>query len=73
MALAPKRWQDSASETVQVVLPNDSNPLGYILGGTVMQGYFFGRPMTPDMALAHALRSDAQWAGSKNQHFGAAS
>lgn len=43
------------------------------LGGTVMQGYFFGRPMTPDMALAHALRSDAQWAGSKNQHFGAAS
>jgi acyl-CoA hydrolase len=36
MALARKRWQDSASETVQVVLPNDSNPLGYILGGTVM-------------------------------------
>jgi acyl-CoA hydrolase len=34
--LAPKRWQDSASETVQVVLPNDSNPLGFILGGTVM-------------------------------------
>ena len=31
-----KRWQDSASETAQVVLPNDSNPLGYILGGTVM-------------------------------------
>src|SRR5919106_3146276 len=36
MALQPKRWQDSATETVQVVLPNDSNPLGYILGGTVM-------------------------------------
>jgi acyl-CoA hydrolase len=36
MARAPKRWQDSATETVQVVLPNDSNPLGYILGGTVM-------------------------------------
>ena len=33
---AAKRWQDSASETSQVVLPNDSNPLGYILGGTVM-------------------------------------
>ncbi|MEW6320558.1 MAG: acyl-CoA thioesterase [Acidobacteriota bacterium] len=32
----PRRWQDSATETVQVVLPNDSNPLGYILGGTVM-------------------------------------
>ena len=36
MALTPKRWQDSATETVQVVLPNDSNPLGFILGGTVM-------------------------------------
>jgi acyl-CoA hydrolase len=36
MTLAVKRWQDSASETSQVVLPNDSNPLGYILGGTVM-------------------------------------
>jgi acyl-CoA hydrolase len=32
----PKRWQESAAETVQVVLPNDSNPLGFILGGTVM-------------------------------------
>jgi acyl-CoA hydrolase len=32
----PKRWQDSTAETVQVVLPNDSNPLGFILGGTVM-------------------------------------
>jgi acyl-CoA hydrolase len=36
MTLVAKRWQDSASETSQVVLPNDSNPLGYILGGTVM-------------------------------------
>jgi acyl-CoA hydrolase len=36
MPISPKRWQDSATETVQVVLPNDSNPLGYILGGTVM-------------------------------------
>jgi acyl-CoA hydrolase len=34
--VAAKRWQDSATETVQVVLPNDSNPLGFILGGTVM-------------------------------------
>jgi acyl-CoA hydrolase len=32
----PKSWRDSATETVQVVLPNDSNPLGFILGGTVM-------------------------------------
>jgi acyl-CoA hydrolase len=36
MNLTSKRWQDSASETSQVVLPHESNPLGYILGGTVM-------------------------------------
>ena len=36
MDLAPKRADDSATEMVQVVLPNDANPLGYILGGTVM-------------------------------------
>ena len=34
--LTPKRAAESATETVQVVLPNDANPLGYILGGTVM-------------------------------------
>jgi len=34
--VTPKRWQASATETVQVVLPNDSNPLGFMLGGTVM-------------------------------------
>ena len=34
--LTPKRPADSATEMVQVVLPNDANPLGYILGGTVM-------------------------------------
>ena len=34
--MLPKRWQDSATETVQVVLPNDSNPLGFMLGGSVM-------------------------------------
>jgi acyl-CoA hydrolase len=33
---APKRADDSATEMVQVVLPNDANPLGFILGGTVM-------------------------------------
>jgi acyl-CoA hydrolase len=33
---APKRAADSATEMVQVVLPNDANPLGFILGGTVM-------------------------------------
>jgi len=36
MNLAPKRASESATEMVQVVLPNDANPLGYILGGTVM-------------------------------------
>lgn len=32
----PKRADESATEMVQVVLPNDANPLGFILGGTVM-------------------------------------
>ena len=36
LALAPKRGSESATEMVQVVLPNDANPLGYILGGSVM-------------------------------------
>jgi acyl-CoA hydrolase len=31
-----KRVSESATETVHVVLPNDANPLGFILGGTVM-------------------------------------
>jgi acyl-CoA hydrolase len=34
--LSAKRSSESATEMVQVVLPNDANPLGYILGGTVM-------------------------------------
>jgi acyl-CoA hydrolase len=34
--LTAKRAADSATEMVQVVLPNDANPLGFILGGTVM-------------------------------------
>jgi acyl-CoA hydrolase len=36
MDLTPKPATDSATEMVQVVLPNDANPLGFILGGTVM-------------------------------------
>ena len=32
--MAPKRAGESATEMVQVVLPNDANPLGFILGGT---------------------------------------
>jgi acyl-CoA hydrolase len=34
--LTPKRAAESETEMVQVVLPNDANPLGFILGGTVM-------------------------------------
>ena len=36
MDLTPKPAADSATEMVQVVLPNDANPLGFMLGGTVM-------------------------------------
>ena len=36
VSLTPKRPAESATEMVQVVLPNDANPLGFILGGTVM-------------------------------------
>jgi acyl-CoA hydrolase len=36
MDLPAKRAAESATEMVQVVLPNDANPLGFILGGTVM-------------------------------------
>ena len=33
---AAKRPSETFTEMVQVVLPNDANPLGFILGGTVM-------------------------------------
>ena len=36
MSSPPKRPADSFTEMVQVVLPNDANPLGFILGGRVM-------------------------------------
>jgi acyl-CoA hydrolase len=36
MEVAAKRASESETEMVQVVLPNDANPLGFILGGTVM-------------------------------------
>jgi len=36
MDFTPKRAEESETEMVQVVLPNDANPLGFILGGTVM-------------------------------------
>ncbi len=34
--MTPKTPSESQTEMVQVVLPNDANPLGFILGGTVM-------------------------------------
>ena len=34
--MTPKTPSESQTEMVQAVLPNDANPLGYILGGTVM-------------------------------------
>ena len=36
MTPPPQSPAASATEMVQVVLPNDANPLGFILGGTVM-------------------------------------
>jgi acyl-CoA hydrolase len=34
--MTAKPPSDSLTETVHVVLPNDANPLGFVLGGTVM-------------------------------------
>lgn len=36
MPLEPKPPSASATEMVQVVLPNDANPMGFMLGGAVM-------------------------------------
>jgi acyl-CoA hydrolase len=36
MPAAPKHPSESATEMVQVVLPNDANPMGFMLGGAVM-------------------------------------
>jgi acyl-CoA hydrolase len=36
MALPPKPPSESATEMVEVVLPNDANPMGFMLGGAVM-------------------------------------
>src|SRR5438046_10293280 len=36
MDMTPKRAAESAAEVVEGVLPNDANPLGFILGGSVM-------------------------------------
>ncbi len=34
--LHPKAVRESASEMVEIVLPNDANPLGHLLGGRLM-------------------------------------
>jgi acyl-CoA hydrolase len=36
MTLTPKSPSASATEMVEVVLPNDANPMGFMLGGAVM-------------------------------------
>ena len=36
-ASTPKRAAESATEMVEVVLPNDANPMGFMLGGNVMR------------------------------------
>ena len=36
MPSAPKPPSESATEMVEVVLPNDANPMGFMLGGAVM-------------------------------------
>jgi acyl-CoA hydrolase len=36
MSLKPKPPSASATEMVEVVLPNDANPMGFMLGGAVM-------------------------------------
>ncbi len=36
MPLVPKPPSASATEMVEVVLPNDANPMGFMLGGAVM-------------------------------------
>ncbi len=36
VGVEPKPPSDSFTETAHVVLPNDANPLGFVLGGTVM-------------------------------------
>jgi len=35
--LEPKRASESTTEMIEVVLPNDANPMGFMLGGNVMR------------------------------------
>src|SRR5919109_4608795 len=34
--MLPRPWRESQSEMAEVVLPNDANPLGNLLGGRLM-------------------------------------
>jgi len=49
--MKPKRGSESATEMVEVVLPNDANPLGFMLGGNVMRLIDFAGAVT---AIRHA-------------------
>lgn len=49
--LTPKPPSDSATEMVEVVLPNDANPMGFMLGGAVMHLIDIAAAIT---ALRHA-------------------
>jgi acyl-CoA hydrolase len=46
MKREPKTTEESATEMVQVVLPNDANPHGTALGGTVMHWMDLAAAMT---------------------------
>ncbi|UJW85546.1 putative bifunctional diguanylate cyclase/phosphodiesterase [Devosia sp. SL43] len=43
------------------------------LGGTVMQGYLFGRPMNEELALKHLDNERQDWGGGRSRMFGAVS
>lgn len=43
------------------------------LGGTVMQGYLFGRPMSEDKVLEHIADENQNWQRHRGRIFGAAS
>lgn len=43
------------------------------LGGTIMQGYLFGRPMSEELVLQHASSERRDWGATRTRMFGAAS
>src|SRR6476469_1304711 len=57
---SPRRPSTTETEMVQVVLPNDANPLGFILGGTVMHlidiaGAIASFPQAPSRVVTAAV------------------